>query len=555
MRSFPKPPIVKSGGVTIATTTSNGGAQSNDGSCCFQDSNNNGRLSHSTFIATVKKKPASEFYHGDPEAMDSVNLLNTNKEKCQKLLGTETPNLERKIYFFDTLDMIRVLRDPSKEIDVVQYEYQSGSMCFLVGEEGFKEELIRKQFLYVHECMLCSPVKLFIDIDCEPPPGCSENDYNALNARVRQWIERFKAKAQDVIENLVISVMRQEASDKKKRKKKKENEVVKFKHEWSVQCANRPPSPQTHQTKISFHVINNSSYDKKPILLSDVIHVDAFLKKNILRDLDSPKGFNVDGSFTFRGKTLRCFGAAKRGEPERVFVDTGRQNKPFAFHCVQFDRMTSDYYVISTVPSDQRFDVLYPETDFLLGSYRRGGTTTTTSGGGTGGNNTNSLYPCNVKLPKNPDDVDVCNDFIRSVVLHLQEIDGYRHIARETASGRDFPYKTYNIKTDPNREKLDIGIIVNAGACCLLGKRQHSGGKKSTSMQLCLFKGPMPGTHYIRIRCKGGINPPDHPIEKLDVSRLSGGIPSKKKHMLDMANAVAVLFFGGSGDQMATGEI
>jgi hypothetical protein len=502
----------------------------------------NGKSRAMAFRTVAQKRISGEYYRGDSDTMDSANLINGNKEMCRKLFGTDAPDLERKIYFFDSVIMIRVLRDPSKEIDVIQYEYpDTGRMCFLVGEQGAKEELVRKGFLFVHECMLCSPIKVFIDIDCQPPLGITPSNYNALLARVVAWITKFKRQVEVVIEGLVLSAQPKEEG--KKKKKKADDLRKKFCHEWSVQCAHRGPTTPDAQTKISFHVINNSSYDKLPVMFPDLLHVNAFLKKHVLSVLSTPLEFQVDNSFTYKGKTIRCYGAAKREEPLRVFVSASNEDRPFDFHCVQPDNLRGEYYAISTVPRDMRFDDLYPETDFVLGAHtgRVGGN----GGGGGGGANVvqrQSNYQCTVRVPLTPANRLVCDALISAVAEFLRTTHDYAYVAK-SVGGERLPYSTENIKTDQNRERLDICIRVRPGVSCLIGSRCHHDGKGNMAMQLCIEKGAFEGVNRIAVRCKGTVDPVTHPKSYVRVSAIIDGDAKARKTMDARANTIITEVF------------
>ncbi len=540
MRSYPKFPPEESEDLTASNATA---PWSNTNSC----------QSTPPFLATAKLHKYAQFYRGDPELMDDVNLLNTNPERCLRMFGTREVKLERKIYFFDKLDVIRVLRDPTKEIDVVQYEYPSGSVCYLVcASRGMKEELIKSGFLYVHECLMGSPLKVFVDIDCQPPEGISVRDYNALLVRVKNWIVRFQHEVQKSIEGIMLASKKSEKVakvGKKKKKTRKATEAKHFRHEWSVQTANRPPSQTVTKTKISFHVINNSFYKDKPIFFADVVHLDEFLRRYVLKFLDAPDGFKVDGTFTYLGKSIRCFGAAKRCEPGRVFVESVTPGRPFGFYCVQPDSLDGEHYVIRTVAPSTLFDSLYPETGFVQSSTSSG------RGGGGGAPRGISNCPCNMQVPLEPSDRETLNSFIRSVALYLQDIRGHLHIATVTKNktADNFPYKTQNAKRDQDNYEIDIAIAACEGTYCFLGPRQHGEGKRSSPMQVCLRKDRYTRNLEITVRCRGDKSP-DHPCKRLNVSALTGGLQSKRAEMLDFARAVEKSFLDCTGDAMEDDE-
>lgn len=530
MRSFPKPQASSH--------------QSNSG--CTNDTQTSQHAVPLNGGASVKLRGPVGFYHGDPDVMDTVNLLNTNPQKCHSLFGVNDPKLKRKIYFFNTLAAIKFLRNPALEIDVMQYEYSGGAVCFLVGETGAKEELISKGFLFLHECFLASPVKAFIDLDF-PPSEVSDYDFNVMLTRANNWINRFRLKVNSALEGIMISIKRAEkaarAEKASKPKKSKrgigpkgiEKERKKFKHEWSIQAAHRLPGKGT-TSKISFHIINNSTYDGKPLLFADIVHLDRFLK-NIQHSIDTPNGFKIDSTFTYRGKTLRCLGASKRSEPERMFVEVGTLGKPFSFGCVQPDALDFEHYVISTVCPSTMFDDLYPEDDFLPGCSRHKNSAANTEQRVT-------KYSCTNALPLLPRYTDPCKKLIFFVTQYLAKVVEYKHVACVLSSkSEDYPYRVHNIKTNQNRDRVDIGIESLPKVPCLLGNRKHNDGKGSTALQLQVWR-TREDNMAIVLKCRGGNTTDGHPIDTLDVGHLGGGPLELKSDMLAAAEVVIIAVLG-----------
>lgn len=427
-------------------------------------------------------------------------------------------------------------------------------MCFLVGERGAKEELISKGFVFLHECFLASPIKAFIDLDF-PPSIVSTSDFEVMTMRAENWINKFKIQVNKALTKIMISI---KVAEKKERSKSKNprgsyknprglgekgarKELAKFKHEWSVQAAHRLPDGK-NPSKISYHVVNNSSYDGKPLLFADIVHLDRFLR-GVQREMGIPNGFKIDNTFTYKGKTLRCIGGAKRSEPSRVFVEIGSPGKPFSFGCVQPDALDFEHYVISTVCPSMTFDDLYPETDFLPGCGRQ---KNSGGGGGSRGMSGNSRYSCTIKRPSTPESTAAFNTLIRCVAEYLASVKEYQHVACGVSKNA-YTMHEGNIKSTQDFGRVDVGIRIAPRTSCLLGNRQHSEGKGSTSLQLRVMRG-LNGDFFLELRCRGGVSD-GHPRDTLDVGHLGGGDLSMKSEMLTAAEIALSTIEGKPKDQ------
>jgi hypothetical protein len=248
------------------------------------------------FARSSELNESEDFFFGN-NLMQHYNLK-TNKELRTLIFGKEIP-IKCNIYAFTTLDSLLFHCDNDR-ISVVQFELIKGSFCYMIGEPGFIQELMTLEQNFCHEFIMANPVKMFVDIDWELDDLDKPKFDIGLN-NVHLFIEEFMRKFEKFLES-------------------PELKLSELKHSWLIlqACRDSKDNPDK-KSKISFHLINNSTSKRIPIFfksISQMMYIIQEIKSQIMIPTNQ---YTIDDTFNHNNKGLRLTGNAYRREVSRIF--------------------------------------------------------------------------------------------------------------------------------------------------------------------------------------------------------------------------------------------